>query len=478
MQLDYAIEGYWLAKRRNFSANTVNDCPLTFKHLTEFVGKTRDLHNPGESLSQEFPMSKSTTKRPRICRTEKDLTALARGSKRICVPIARAEYERIVLEPQAFRQWLDPLIAQYPELFPAAMAQGYQLHDMLPVSQKLPDVRLRRIRVGASEQTGGTIFTIAPAFVLPYMTGYTDAVAHALFLRGKFGVPYWGLTHVFGHNDRHWERLELSLGHNSIVGTTVKHAEHLPQDVLADAKHTWLHGLPVYVATTVADDGILGASVAMHADEADLTAAYQPFKTEAQALKADYQPTTVNTDGWQATQLAWRNLFAHVTLIVCFLHAFLKIRDRCKRLPEHFTELCQRVWDSYHATTAPKFLERCAALQTWANATLPAGAGLDAVRKLCAHAPQFAQAYAHPTAHRTSNMLDRRMDHMDRGFYNAHYFHGHLMTADAGRAVRAEALLVNFLPYCPRAAIAPSSTAHPHTNSTALCITITGSTTS
>lgn len=43
MQLDYAIEGYWLAKRRDFSANTVNDYTLTFRRLTEFVGKTRDL---------------------------------------------------------------------------------------------------------------------------------------------------------------------------------------------------------------------------------------------------------------------------------------------------------------------------------------------------------------------------------------------------------------------------------------------------
>jgi hypothetical protein len=397
-------------------------------------------------------MSESTAKRQRTCSTAKDLTALAHGSKRICLPIDRAEYERIVWKPQAFRQWLDALLDQYPELFPAAMAQGYQLHDMLPVSKKLPDVRLRRITVVDPAQPAGNAFTIAPAFVLPYMTGYTDAVAHALFLRGKFGVPYWGLTRVFGHNDLYWERLELRLGHNSIVGTTVKHAAHLPQDVLADEKHTWLNGAAVYVATTVADDCILGAAVAVHADEADLTAAYQQFKTEAQTLKADYQPTTVNTDGWQATQLAWRKLFAHVTLIVCFLHAFLKIRDRCKHMSEHFTELSQRVWDSYHATTAPKFLERCAALQTWASATLPAGAGLEAVRKLCAHAPQFAQAYDHPTAHRTSNMLDRRMDHMDRRFYNAHYFHGHLMTAEY--AVRAEALLVNFLPYCPRAAVA------------------------
>ncbi len=43
MQLDYAIEGYWLAKRRDFSTNTVNDYSLTFRRLTEFVGKTRDL---------------------------------------------------------------------------------------------------------------------------------------------------------------------------------------------------------------------------------------------------------------------------------------------------------------------------------------------------------------------------------------------------------------------------------------------------
>ena len=202
-------------------------------------------------------MCESTAIRKRTCSTEKDMTALAHGSKRICLPIARAEYERIVWEPQAFRQWLDPLIGQSPELFPVTMAQGYQLHDILPVSKKLPALRLRRIRVAASEQPGEAVFTIAPAFVLPYMVGYTDEIEKALFLRGKFGVPYWGLTYVFGHNDLYWERLELSLGRNSIVGTTVKHAAQLPQAVLADEQHTWLNGAAVYVATTVADDCIL-----------------------------------------------------------------------------------------------------------------------------------------------------------------------------------------------------------------------------
>ena len=57
----------------------------------------------------------------------------------------------------------------------------------------------------------------------------------------------------------------------------MKHAVHLPQDVLADEKHPWLNGAAVYVATTVAHDCILGAAVALHADEADLTAAYQQW---------------------------------------------------------------------------------------------------------------------------------------------------------------------------------------------------------
>lgn len=396
-------------------------------------------------------MSESVPHRERKCRTEKESVTLGRGSKRICLPIARAEYDHILADPVAFRQCLDGLVGQYPELFPKAMGAGYTLHDILPASKKMPNLRLRRIQVIHPENPNGEVFTIAPSFILPYMMGYTDDVENALFLRGEFGVPYWGLTQVFGHTDMYWERLELGLGRHSLVGTTVKQADHLPQDLLADEKHTRLNGATVYIATTVGADCVLGASVALHADEPDLTAAYQQFKTEAQNVKPDYQPATVNTDGWAATQSAWRNLFAKIVLIACFLHAFIKIRDRCLRLKEHFSALSQRVWDTYHAMTPDQFMAKCEALKTWAVQTLPAGPGLDAVLKLCGRAPEFIKAYAYPTAHRTSNMLDRLMDHMDRVFYQARYFHGHLMTAEY--RVRAGALLANFLPYCPRATV-------------------------
>ena len=397
-------------------------------------------------------MSESTANRERNCSTEKDMAALAKGSKRICLPLEQEEYKRILFDPAAFRQFLDPQIAQHPELFPRTVVQGYTFHDILPPSKKMPDIRLRRIKVADPEDPNGNVFTIAPSFVLPYMMGYTDDVEHALFLHGKFGVPFWGLTQVFGRNDMYWERLVLRFGRNSIVGTTVKQPDKLPVDLLADEKHTRLNGEKVFVATTVGDDCVLGASVAKQADEKDLTAAYGQFKAEAQNVKPDYQPATVNTDGWAATQLAWQNLFVNVVLIACFLHAFIKIRDRCKRMQTHFSDICKRVWDAYHAASPQLFMDQCAALKTWATQTIPSGPGLDAILKLCARAPEFIKAYEYPTAHRTSNMLDRLMNHMDRLFYTARYFHGHLMTAEY--SVRAGALLDNFLPYCPRATVA------------------------
>jgi hypothetical protein len=56
-------------------------------------------------------------------------------------------------------------------------------------------------------------------------------------------------------------------------------------------------------------------------------------------LASDYAPQTVNTDDWLATQKAWQALFVTLTVIECFLHAFLKIRDRCKRLKTLFPQI-------------------------------------------------------------------------------------------------------------------------------------------
>ena len=59
-----------------------------------------------------------TLKRERKCSTEKNTAALCKGSKRICLPMARENYDQLIVNPVVFRQFLDPMIAQYPELFP------------------------------------------------------------------------------------------------------------------------------------------------------------------------------------------------------------------------------------------------------------------------------------------------------------------------------------------------------------------------
>jgi hypothetical protein len=341
---------------------------------------------------------------------------------------------------------------EFPELFPATVAQGYQLHDILPESKKMPGIRLRRIKVAsAASPLEEDVFTIRPSFVLPYMTGYTHEVEKALFLR-KWAVPPWALAYVFGRDESYWYRLENRFGRNSLVGTTVKQVENLPKDLLADEKHTHFNGAKAYIATTVGHDCVLGASVALGADEDSLTEAYGHFKTEAQNVSPAYTPDTLNADGWLSTQLAWLNLFPFMTVVLCFLHAFINIRSRCKGMKEHYQTIKSKVWDTYHALDPNAFMVKIDELKTWAEATLPTGTGLEAVLKLCAKAPQFLLAYQHPSAYRTSNMVDRHLDAMNRYLDSCRYYHGHLMSAEYG--IRAWALLHNYWPYCPRAKVA------------------------
>jgi hypothetical protein len=342
------------------------------------------------------------------------------------------------------------MIEAHPELFPSSIEGGYKLHGKRMPSKKMPEVTLRRIQLSAPDDQGqAQVFTIAPSFVMPYMTGYTDDVEKALFLR-RFGVPFWALTYVFGRDDMYWQRMVARFGRNDIVGTTIKDPERLPDHLLADEKHTRLNGQKAYIATTVANDCVLGVSLALAADEEHLTEAYGHFQREAQHLNPDYQPQTVNTDGWSATQLAWKALFPAITIILCFLHAFLSIRSRCKHLKDLFPEIKQRVWNIYHADHAASFCQQAHDLQSWAHHHV-SGPTLSAILKLCAKADRFVLAFDHPDAHRTSNMIDRQLDLLDRCLYSARYFHGHLMSAEY--QIRAWALLHNFQPYCPRAKI-------------------------
>lgn len=366
-----------------------------------------------------------------------------KGYRTIRLPLAESEYGRFLSHRAYAKVRLDELYEDFPELFPEAFPWGYALYGFTEPSIK-QDICCRRIRL----EQGQTVFTIAPAFVMPYMTGRTQEVDNALFLM-RFHVPSWAIAHVFGRDAMYGYRLEQGLGRFSIVGTTVKHPEQLPQNLVADEKHSWLKGERVYIATTAAEDCILGASVAQSASQIDLEKAYGVFASEAQAVDADYTPETVNTDGWPATQNAWKALFNQITVILCFLHAFIKIRDRAKKgFGELGHQVQRRVWEAYRATDKRGFAQRLRRLREWAADALPTSDMKQKTLDLCDKRDQFSSSYDHPLAHRTSNMVDRLMRFLDRAFFNAQYFHG--LPESAENRVRALALLWNFCPSSPQ----------------------------
>jgi len=110
-----------------------------------------------------------------------------------------------------------------------------------------------------------------------------------------------------------------------------------------------------------------------------------------------------------------------------------------------------KVGDVYHSSDEKTFRARVSALSSWGKQNTT-GTTLAAILKLCAKVDDFAKAYDFPTAHRTSNMIDRHMEPMSRFLYCTRYFHGHMMSAEM--SIRAWALAHNFLPYCPRAKVA------------------------
>jgi hypothetical protein len=360
------------------------------------------------------------------------------GQRTITLPISQGEYEKIIGDHAAFRRlWLDPNFAEHPELFPPDFENGYEMCGRYHAKRLGIDIRRIRLRDGSKYQ-------IRPAFALPMMVGWVEDVAAALFLR-KFGVPYWAIVYVFGKNVSYWYRLETSFARNSIVGTTVKIME-IPTNLLADEHHEKLGGEKTYIATTAAGGCVFGAEVSVSASGDDLQKAYGVFKNEALAVEPNYTPETVNTDGWHATQVAWQTLFTTITLIRCFLHAWLKIRDRSKNLKEQFFEIGERVWNVYYSENRAVMGQRIRRLRDWASKHLK-GVVLEKVLDLCGKSKLWGVWYDHPDAHATSNMLDRLMRNQNRYFNRGQHFHGNLSSAN--RRSRSWAILHNYWPWCP-----------------------------
>lgn len=361
-----------------------------------------------------------------------------RGAKQIVIPMTRTQYDEFWHDPKRIRAFIAGWARSAPELFPAGFDSGYRLHGFGRASCKLPGMKLRKIVM-----EDGSSYWLRPSFLISSMAGTVDELAYPLLLAAH-GVPAWLLKVGFGRSEMSWHRLVERLGRSSLVGTTVRDPARLPGHLVADEHHADWAGQKGYVATTVGRGCILGVALTAAADEAHLQEAYGVFATEARNVDSEYAPQTVNTDGWAATRQAFQTLFPALAVVLCFLHGFRKVRDRCRKAHD----LHRRVWDVYRAATAEEFRRLMSAFRQWSATqtwTAPVRAMLE---KLVAKTEFYAVAYDHPGCHRTSNMVDRLMNRLCRLMYAGRGLHGHQDSSEL--RLRGWALLMNFRPYAPR----------------------------
>jgi hypothetical protein len=361
-----------------------------------------------------------------------------RGAKQIVIPMTRPQYDEIWHDTERIRAFVDEAARSAPELFPTGFDRGYRLRGFGRESRKIPGLKLRKIVLD-----DGSSYWLRPSFIAGYMAGTVDDLAYPLLLAAH-GVPPWLLKIGFGHSEMYWHRVVERLGRNSVVGTTVRDAAQLPTHLAADEHHADWAGQKGYVATTVGGGCILGVALTASADDTHLQEAYGVFAAEARDVEPAYAPETVNTDGWASTRNAFQAWFPQITVVLCFLHGFLKIRDRCRKAHE----LHRRVWDVYRAATAEEFRRLMNELQQWSATQTLTASVREMLTKMWAKTESYAAGYDHPGCHRTSNAVDRPMNRLCRLMYAGRGLHGDQDSSEL--RLRGWALLQNFRPYAPR----------------------------
>ncbi|MDC0535238.1 hypothetical protein OAO18_05420 [Francisellaceae bacterium] len=224
----------------------------------------------------------------------------------------------------------------------------------------------------------------------------------------------------------------------------------MPEHIASDEKHGKIKGQKVYVTTTVANGCILGSEVSPEANEIELTRGYKIFADESKNIDSEYQPKTVNIDGWEATQLAFAGLFFGITIIRCFLHAFIKIRDCCKK-NSLFEVICGKTWRVYQSKDKKTFSQRLRRFKDWAADHLTGTTVLEKITKTYERSQEYQLAYDHPDCYRTSNMCDRLMRFLDKALFNRQNFHGTIESAT--EMMHSWAILQNYYPHNIRATV-------------------------
>ncbi len=247
---------------------------------------------------------------------------------------------------------------------------------------------------------------------MPYMTAHLENTSKFRCSSASSVVPFWALAYAF------WTQPNVLVSHAG-AGWAASASWEPPSAKVNCPRICWptrTSSNPrrpenLHIATTVANGCCLGAEPAETAGTDDLKVAYEVFKDGARDIDSDYQPKTVNTDGWAATRAAWKQQLSedrhHLVLLAWLAQG---PQERAKHLKAVFVKVSRRVWEAYHAPDRRSFGQRLRSRSASGRAK-PDGSrpGKCPEPVATAKRDRWSIAYRYPHGHRTSNMLDRQM---------------------------------------------------------------------
>ena len=313
-------------------------------------------------------------------------------------------------------------------------------HASRPLFTTAP-LDMRRLKLRANSK----VYLLRPCFVMPYCTAKVQEVDNALYLR-LWGVSFDALAHCFGRSPKFYERCFLALARTNLVASTCK--VQLPAHLVADEKHVRTAGQTKYLCVTASQGCILGARLVAQISTQDLVEGYGEFQREAHEVEPSWSPKSVCLDGFRATQASWKQLWPSLSIILCFLHAMLKLRSvsaKKTREQANYQVLMDKAWQVFEAPTRRHFAQRLRRLVDWSQKNVERGKLKHEVQKMGRNSRRYSISYTQEQCYRTSSQVDRLMSHQSHILRSQRGFHGN--DEHASQMMRAHAMVWNFHPY-------------------------------
>jgi hypothetical protein len=118
-------------------------------------------------------------------------------------------------------------------------------------------------------------------------------------------------------------------------------------------------------------------------------------------------------------------------VILCILHGFLEIGDRCRK----DRDLHQRSREVYRAETAGEFRSLMAAFRVWFESQAWTRSVAEVVAKLWNRTEEYAVAYDDPGCRRASTAVDLPMNRLCRLMYAGRGLYGYRRVRRGGGGV-------------------------------------------